>query len=49
MKRYTLLIQDKDEREWKFFTENKEEQNIDQALLNLIKKSNEVKKNETKN
>ena len=40
MKRYNLLIQDKDEKEWDFFVKNKEEKNIDNAILNLIKKYN---------
>lgn len=43
MKRYNLLIQDKDEREWNKFVQFKEESNIDEAILNLIRKRINVK------
>lgn len=37
IKNYVLVIQDKDEKEWDYFVKNKEERNIDEAILNLIK------------
>lgn len=46
MKRYNILIQDKDEKDWDYFVDNKEEKNIDDAILNLIKeKIKQIKEN----
>ena len=38
MKKYNLLIQDKDEKEWNNFVKIKIEKNLDEAIINLIKK-----------
>lgn len=37
---YNLLIEDKNEEDWDYFVENKEEDNIEEALFNLIRAYN---------
>lgn len=44
MKRYNVLIQDKDEKEWDFFVKNKDETNIDDALIKLVREHNSKKR-----